>query len=103
MVTQTRKHKRNKSPWCSRHRKTHCRKGIGSLKSGDLELFGYSHVATLSVEERHRSLSAAVKQYGALTVWRKLNAISVLTRRTNPNVSAIFLEDRNWIKSTFMH
>jgi hypothetical protein len=55
----------------------------------------------MSTGRRHLSLATAVHKYGALTVWRKLNAIYIYTRRTSPISSAIFKADRDWIKSTY--
>ncbi len=75
--------------------------GIGPLRKGELAVFGYTHVTTLPVSERRSALKKAVKEYGSLTVWRKLNAIHIYTRRTSPTSSKIFKEDMNWIKSTF--
>jgi hypothetical protein len=75
--------------------------GIGPLRKGDLHRFGYTDVAHLSEGRRHLALAAAVKAYGALTVWRKLNAIYVYTRRTSPRSSAIFNADRDWIKTHY--
>ena len=75
--------------------------GIGELKEGELSRFGYDEVANMSAKDRHAALTKAVKEYGALMVFRKLNAISVYTRYTAPTSSHIFLLDRNWVKRTF--
>ena len=75
--------------------------GIGELKEGELSRFGYDEVAKMSAKDRHNALTKAVKEYGALMVFRKLNAISVYTRHTAPTSSHIFLLDRNWVKRTF--
>ena len=75
--------------------------GIGELKEGELSRFGYDKVVTMSAKDRHAALTKAVNEYGALTVFRKLNAISVYTRHTAPESSRIFLLDRNWVKRTF--
>ena len=74
--------------------------GIGPLRKGDLKRFGYSHVVAMSEGRRHLALAAAVKAYGSLTVWRKLNALFVYTRHTSPASSAIFKADRDWIRDT---
>jgi len=71
--------------------------GIGPLRKGDLAQFGYEHVTTMTIEQRHLALARAVKAYGALTVSRKLNAVYVYTRNTAPASSAIFKADRNWV------
>jgi hypothetical protein len=70
-------------------------KGIGTLKKGDLTSFGYSSDKT--ERSRHIALNAAIKKYGPLSVYRKLNAISVYTRQTSPMKSKIFLEDRAYV------
>lgn len=75
--------------------------GIGPLRKGDLKRFGYSHVVAMTEGRRHLALAAAVKAYGSLTVWRKLNALYVYTRHTSPASSAIFKADRDWIREHY--
>lgn len=50
---------------------------------------------------RHIALAAAVKAHGALSVFRKLNAVYVYTRNTSPSSSAIFKADRDWVKAQY--
>jgi len=76
-------------------------KGIGSLRQGELAQFGYDHVVSVPVGKRHLALARAVKAFGALSVWRKLNAVYVYTRNTAPASSAIFKADRDWIKESY--
>ena len=73
--------------------------GIGQLEEGELSTFGYEHVAPRT--RRHSALTKAVKEYGWLTVFRKLNAVYVLTKNTSPATSHIFFRDRNWVKRSF--
>jgi len=73
-------------------------KGIGKLRKGDL--LGYH--AALPLAKRHAVLRTAVAKFGALSVFRKLNAIYVYNKISSPASSATFLVDRNWIKATFM-
>ena len=75
--------------------------GIGALRKGDLKRFGYSQVTDMSEKRRHLALAAAVKAYGSLTVWRKLNAIYIYTRHTAAASSRVFKADRDWVKSTY--
>jgi hypothetical protein len=75
--------------------------GIGKLREGDLAQFGYTHVTTLDAPRRHLALARAVAKYGALTVFRKLNAVYVYTRNTAPASSRIFKADRNWVKAYY--
>lgn len=74
---------------------------IGPLKKGTLGQYGYEHVRSMSKDQRETALTQAVKQLGWLPVWRKLNAIHVLTKNTHPSLSRIFSQDRNWVKNTF--
>ena len=76
--------------------------GIGPLQKHNLDKYGYAKVATMSVRDRHAALANAVAAYGALSVFRKLNAISIYTRRTAPASSRIFLADRNHVRSKYM-
>ena len=75
--------------------------GIGPLRVGDLAQFGYEHVTDMSATRRHLSLGRAVAKFGVLSVFRKLNAVYVYTRRTAPISSRIFKADRDWIKDQF--
>ncbi len=75
--------------------------GIGPLREGDLSQYGYKDVSSLSVKNRHEALSKAVRTFGSLTVWRKLNAIYIYTRRTSPLSSTIFKADMDWIRKEF--
>lgn len=75
--------------------------GIGPLRKGELAIFGYVNVAALSEAKRHLALGRAVRAYGALSVFRKLNAVYVYTRYTAPVSSAIFKVDRDWVKEYY--
>ena len=75
--------------------------GIGKLEKGDLSKFGYEHVVKMSASDRHTALTKAVNEYTSLTVFRKLNALYVLTKNTSPAASILFHRDRNWVKRTF--
>jgi hypothetical protein len=77
------------------------RPGIGILKQGNLTRYGYSKVATMAVSARRNALKKAVDAYGALTTWRKLNALAIYTRRSSPKTSHVVSADMNWIRSTW--
>ena len=74
--------------------------GIGKLKKGELVRLGYSAVKGKTA--RHRALKKAVKRYGSLSTFRKLNAASTYTNRTSKGRSRTFKADRNWVKKSFM-
>jgi len=46
-------------------------------------------------------LEKAVKQYGALSVYRKLDAVTKLSVTTAPDASKVFGKDRNWIRNSY--
>jgi len=71
---------------------------IGPLKKGTL--MGYS--ATMKAPARRKTLRKVVAKVGPLSTFRKLNAISVLTKRTAPKKSRTFKADRKWVKKNFM-
>lgn len=78
------------------------KKVIPKLKKGELGEYGYKDISSKTAGQRHRSLNKAVKKYGALSVFRKLNALYVLNKNNNVNLSILFKRDRNYIKRTFM-
>jgi hypothetical protein len=51
--------------------------------------------------ERHTALKKAVEEFGALGVFRKLDVVAKLSKRTAPEASKIFKADRNWIESNY--
>ncbi len=69
---------------------------IGPLRRGELLKFGYSY--RKNDFDRHEALRKAAKEYGALGVYRKLDAVAKLTKRTEPKISAIFRGDRDWVR-----
>jgi hypothetical protein len=74
---------------------------IGKLRKGDLIKYGYQY--RLSDRLREKALDKAVEKYGALTVYRKLDAVAKLSVRTAPDASKTFARDRDWIRQTHMH
>ncbi len=72
---------------------------IGPLRKGELQKHGYS---TFNKTFKRRSaLRKAVKEYGALGVYRKLNAVAKLGVRTMPKVAKTFKRNRNWVRKTY--
>jgi hypothetical protein len=79
--------------WASKHGP-----GIGELKPGGL--MGYS--TTQSKTARHSKLRKVVKSKGALSTFRKLNALATYTKRTAKGKSKTAKADRSWVKKTYM-
>ena len=69
---------------------------IGPLRQGELKKHGYS--TDLSESARHAALEKAMREFGALGVFRKLDAVAKLTTRTAPEASRKFTADRNWVR-----
>jgi hypothetical protein len=74
-------------------------KTIAPLRKGELRKHGY--IFRLGSDERHSALKKAVKEFGALGVYRKLNAVAKLSKRTAPDASKVFKADREWVKKTY--
>lgn len=72
--------------------------GIGQLKPGGL--MGYS--PSMSKTARHSKLRKVVKRKGALSTFRKLNALATYTKRTAKGKSKTAKTDRNWVKKIYM-
>lgn len=75
----------------------HIPKSIGPLRKGELSKYGYSFRE--SAEKRHTALNKAIKAYGPLGVFRKLDAVYKLSENRAPHVAEIFKRDRNWVYS----
>jgi len=72
---------------------------IGPLRKGDLKKFGYSY--KLPETRRHVALKSAVREYGPLGVYHKLNAVAKLTSSSAPSAHSSFSKDREWIRSHY--
>lgn len=73
--------------------------GIGKLRKGELIKYGYQY--RLSDSLRQAALKKAIKRFGALSVYRKLDAVAKLSLRTAPDASTVFARDRDWIRSNY--
>jgi hypothetical protein len=70
-------------------------KSIGPLRKGELSKYGYSFRE--GTEKRHAALNKAIKAYGPLGVFRKLDAVYKLSENRIPRVAEVFKRDRNWV------
>ena len=73
--------------------------GFGLLRRGELKKHGY--VYEESREARRRALRKAIHEFGALGVFRKLDAVAKLSKRTAPHASRVFKQDREWVQGEF--
>ena len=70
------------------------------LEKGRLRKYDYS--IKNSEESRHLSLERASNEYGALSVFRKLNALATLNKNRNLELHTKFKNDRDWVKTHLM-
>jgi hypothetical protein len=67
------------------------------LRKGELTKHGYHYKD--EQEKRHAALTKAIKEFGRLGVFRKLDAVAKLTERSLPEASRIYGMDRDWVRS----
>jgi len=70
---------------------------IAPLRKGELKRFGYSYKLPETV--RHHAMKAAIKNLGALDVYRKLDAVAKLSATKNKQAHMVFSADRDWIRA----
>lgn len=66
-----------------------------TLKKGGLSNYGYP-------EDGRKALKRAVKAESPLTIFRRLQALGILMKRTALNKSAKYMRNRNWVRSKYM-
>jgi hypothetical protein len=86
-------------PKCVKDTETHTKHRIGPLHKGELHKHGYSF--KLKEDDRHKALRQAIKEFGALGVYRKLNAVSKISKSLAPQASNVFKSDRNWLSQKY--
>jgi hypothetical protein len=72
---------------------------FGILRKGELKKHGYIYDS--SQESRHNALKKAMKEFGALGVFRKLDAVAKLSKRRVPRAAQVFKADRDWIRNNY--
>jgi hypothetical protein len=72
---------------------------IGQLRKGELKKHGYTYIK--SRDERHIALRKAIKEFGTLGVYHKLDAVAKLSKHSVPKASKVFKEDRDWLKAKY--
>lgn len=74
-------------------------KVIGYLRKGELKKHGYVYIK--SQEERHEALKEAIKEFGPLGVYHKLDIVAKLSKYRVPKAAKIFKEDRDWLRTHY--
>lgn len=86
-------------PQCVKDTGKSTKRAIGPLRKGELHKHGYSF--KLKDDDRRKALRQAVKEFGPLGVYRKLNAVSKLSKSLAPQASNVFKTDRNWVSTKY--
>jgi hypothetical protein len=68
-------------------------------EKGALTKHGYS--TKKSIDARRRALAKAIREYGALSVFKKLNAQYVFRKRYDPRTASVFAADRDWVRDQY--
>tara|TARA_Y100000389_G_C17270732_1_gene417818 strand:+ start:107 stop:499 length:393 start_codon:yes stop_codon:yes gene_type:complete len=70
------------------------------LKKGELIKHGYKDIKTLTIKKRHKALDAALTEFPAQTVLRKLNILKTLQKR-NIKIVNILTSDMKYIRKKY--
>jgi hypothetical protein len=71
--------------------------------SGIMSAHGYESVREKSELARHRALARVIRAgEPALGLFRRLNVLMILFKRTDPKLSKIFKKDRDWVKEKYL-
>lgn len=70
------------------------------VTKGKLRKYGYAIRSPAG--ERRRSLRRASNEYGALSVFKKLNVLITFNKNNNPSLADAFKRDRDWVKRNLM-
>jgi hypothetical protein len=72
---------------------------FGILRKGELKKHGYVFREPRHV--RHVALNKAIKEFGPLGVYHKLDAVAKLSKYSVPRASRVFREDLEWLKRNY--
>lgn len=71
--------------------------------SGIMSEHGYEGVREKSELARHRALARVIRAGELpLGLFRRLNVLMILFKRTDPKLSKLFKSDRNWVKEKYL-
>ena len=74
-------------------------KKLFTLKRGELSKYGYA--IKNSQESRRKALKKAMKKFEYATMIRKLNALSILFKNTQPKYYNKLRSDMKWIQNNY--
>lgn len=70
------------------------------VTKGKLSKYGYA--IHKSQQQRRKSLKRASKEYGPLSVSKKLNVLVIYNKNKHPSLSKKFKKDREWLSKTMI-
>ena len=70
------------------------------VTKGKLSKYGYG--IHKSQQQRRKSLKRASKEYGPLSVSKKLNVLVIYNKNKHPSLSKKFKKDRDWLSKTMI-
>ena len=74
---------------------------VFKLKGGDLTKYGY-HLKESDTAKRRLALLRSGKEFKPLTVFRKVNALATLNKRTHPTYASRAKADASWISRNYL-
>jgi len=74
---------------------------FAKLKSGDLTKYGY-HLKESDTARRRLSLLKSAREFKPLTVFKKVQALSILHKNTNPVYAKRAKSDAEWISRNYL-
>jgi hypothetical protein len=72
---------------------------FGAMKRRELLKHGYHY--SLPINARRKALESAITEYSPAYVYKKLAAVSVLSKESKPTASTVFSEDSEWVKKQY--
>ena len=75
------------------------KKLITILKKDILGQFGYHDIKNLTITQRHTALTKAIKKLKPLSIFRRVVALAVFNKNTDPKFHNLLMKDANWIKT----
>lgn len=72
------------------------------LEKGELKKYGYSNVRNLANRDRRSILQQIVKDTeNPLSLFRKLNILSIYNRNQDPSMAELYKNDADWVRDKF--
>lgn len=75
-------------------------KFIVYLKPGRLGKYGYKDIKNITQKSRQNALGLAIKEYGPLSVMRRINILFVMNKN-RPELRKIYEDDKKWIYKNY--